>query len=112
MLSMLGSLIGLIVAVIVIVFIPLVFRKVVETNMVHIVQSKKKTTSYGTGQEGGNVYYAWPSWVPVIGITRIMLPVSNFNLKLEGYEAYDKDRVPFKVDVTAFFRIAQTSLAA
>ncbi|OGZ05972.1 MAG: hypothetical protein A2845_03795 [Candidatus Lloydbacteria bacterium RIFCSPHIGHO2_01_FULL_49_22] len=80
--------------------------------MVHIVQSRKKTTSYGTGQEGGNVYYCWPSWMPVLGVTRIMLPVSNFNLGLKDYEAYDKDRVPFKVDITAFFRIAKTSLAA
>ncbi len=110
--SMLGGFVGIIVALVLAVFVPLVFRKVVETNMVHIVQSKKKTTSYGTGQEGGNVYYNWPSWVPVIGVTRIMLPVSNFNLGLKDYEAYDKDRVPFKVDVTAFFRIAKTSLAA
>lgn len=110
--SVLGGVVGLIVFLIVAVLVPLIFRKVVETNMVHIVQSKKKTTSYGTGQEGGNVYYNWPSWVPIIGVTRIVLPVSNFNLKLEGYEAYDKDRVPFKVDVTAFYRIAETSLAA
>jgi flotillin len=110
--SMLGSFIGLIFALVVVIFVPLIFRKVVETNMVHIVQSKKKTTSYGTGQEGGNVYYNWPSWVPIIGVTRIMLPVSNFNLGLKDYEAYDNNRVPFKVDVTAFFRIAKTSLAA
>ncbi len=109
---MLGGFLGLAVVLVFLVLIPLVFRKVVETNMVHIVQSKKKTTSYGTGQEGGNVYYNWPSWMPVIGVTRIMLPVSNFNLGLKDYEAYDKDRVPFKVDVTAFFRIAKTSLAA
>src|SRR5574344_1674345 len=85
------------------------FRVVVHTNMVHIVQSKKKTTSYGTGQEGKNVYYAWPSWVPFFGVTVIKLPVSNFDLSLKDYEAYDKDRVPFMVDVTAFFRIKDTS---
>ena len=112
MLSLIGSSLGLIVAVVFVVFIPLIFRKVVETNVVHIVQSRKKTTSYGTGQDAGNVYYCWPSWVPIIGVTRIMLPVSNFNLGLKDYEAYDKDRVPFKVDITAFFRIAKTSLAA
>lgn len=88
------------------------FRVVVHTNMVHIVQSKKKTTSYGTGQEGKNVYYAWPSWVPFFGVTVIKLPVSNFDLSLKDYEAYDKDRVPFMVDVTAFFRIKDTSKAA
>lgn len=88
------------------------FRVVVHTNMVHIVQSKKRTTSYGTGQEGKNVYYAWPSWIPFFGVTVIKLPVSNFDLSLKDYEAYDKDRVPFMVDVTAFFRIKDTSKAA
>lgn len=88
------------------------FRVVVHTNMVHIVQSKRKTTSYGTDQEGKNVYYAWPSWVPFFGVTVIKLPVSNFDLSLKDYEAYDKDRVPFMVDVTAFFRIKDTSKAA
>lgn len=90
----------------------IMFRTVVPTNMVHIVQSSKKTTSYGTGQEGSNVYYAWPSWVPRFGVTVIKLPVSNFDLSLKDYEAYDKDRVPFMVDVTAFFRIKDTSRAA
>lgn len=93
-------------------FLLVLFRVVVHTNMVHIVQSKKKTTSYGTGQEGKNVYYAWPSWVPFFGVTVIKLPVSNFDLSLKDYEAYDKDRVPFMVDVTAFFRIKDTSKAA
>lgn len=94
------------------VIISVAFRKVVATNMVHIVQSKKKTTSYGSEGTAGNVYYSWPSWVPFIGVTRIMLPVSNFDLSLKDYEAYDKDRVPFQVDVTAFFRIHDTTVAA
>lgn len=54
----------------------------------------------------------WPSWVPYFGITVIKLPVSNFDLSLAGYEAYDKDRVPFMVDVVAFFRINDTAIAA
>lgn len=94
------------------IFLSILYRVVVPTNMVHTVQSKKKTTSYGTGQEGGNVYYAWPSWIPGLGVTVIKLPVSNFDLSLKDYEAYDKDKVPFMVDVTAFFRIKETSLAA
>lgn len=92
--------------------IALCFRKVVPTNMVHIVQSRGSTKPYGTKQENGNVYYRWPSWVPFIGVTVIALPVSNFDVSLDSYEAYDKDRVPFMVDVTAFFRIVDTALAA
>ncbi len=93
-------------------FVSFLFRTVVPTNMVHIVQSQKKTVSYGTGQEAGNVYYQWPSWIPIIGVTTIKLPVSNFDLSFKDYEAYDKDRVPFMLDITAFFRIADTNKAA
>lgn len=88
------------------------WREVVPSNKVHIVQSRKKTTSYGTGQQDGNVYYAIPSFIPIFGITRISLPVNNFALTLHEYKAYDKDRVPFELDVTAFFRIADTNVAA
>lgn len=88
------------------------YRQVVDTNMVHTVQTRKKTTSYGAGRPSGNVYYAWPSWLPFFGVKVIKLTVSNFDLSLKDYEAYDKDRVPFRVDVTAFFRIEDTNLAA
>lgn len=94
------------------IFAAILFRRVVSTNMVHIVQSRRKTTPYGTGQTAGNVYYEWPSQLPVIGVTVIKLPVSNFDLSLKDYEAYDTNRVPFKVDVTAFFRIKDTAIAA
>lgn len=94
------------------IFAALLFRRVVSTNMVHIVQSRRKTTPYGTGQTAGNVYYEWPSQLPLIGVTVIKLPVSNFDLSLKDYEAYDTNRVPFKVDVTAFFRIKDTAVAA
>lgn len=94
------------------IFLAILYRKVVSTNMVHIVQRGRTTMPYGTGLEGGNVYYRWPSWIPKFGVTVIELPVSNFDLSLDGYEAYDADRVPFMVDVTAFFRIADTALAA
>lgn len=87
-------------------------RRVVATNEVHIVQSSKKTTSYGKDTTHGNTYYEWPSWVPVFGITKIILPVSVFDLDLVSYEAYDKGRLPFVVDVKAFFRIADSNMAA
>jgi flotillin len=107
-----GALIALAAIIFIVVFLAICFRIVVPTNMVHITQSRKQTISYGTGQENGNVYYRWPSWVPYFGITTIELPVSNFDLSLAGYEAYDKDRVPFTVDVVAFFRVNDTQMAA
>ncbi len=88
------------------------FRTVVSTNYVHVVQSGKKTLTYGTGEVSGNVYYKWPSWLPKIGISVIELPVANFSMFIKDYEAYDKDRVPFLVDIASFFRIKDTGRAA
>jgi flotillin len=93
-------------------FVSILFRRVVSTNVVHIVQRGRTTTPYGTGLAAGNVYYSWPSWIPRFGINVIQLPVSNFDLTLEDYDAYDIDRVPFIVHVTSFFRINDTALAA
>lgn len=93
-------------------FVAAAFRVVVSTNEVHIIQKKKTSISYGKGQEAGNVYYAFPSWIPLVGISRIILPVSNFDITLEGYEAFDKDKVPFRVDVVGFFRISNAVEAA
>lgn len=101
----------LVVAVLLWLVISLLFRTVVKTNMVHIVQSGKKTISYGTGNTS-NVYYRWPSALPIIGVSVIELPVSNFDLSLQAYKAYDKERVPFELDLTSFFRISDTNTAA
>jgi flotillin len=90
----------------------LMFRRVVPTNMVHIVQSKSKTTPYGSGKEAGNVYYAWPASLPLIGVTVIQLPESVFDIGLEDYDAYDVGRLPFMVDIKAFFRIKDSARAA
>jgi flotillin len=93
-------------------FLAMLFRTVVPTNDMHVVQSAKKTISYGKDQTAGNTYYAWPSWLPIIGIKVIKLPMSVFDVALEGYPGYDKGRVPFVVDIMAFFRITDTNLAA
>lgn len=92
--------------------VPLLLRRVVPTNEVHIVQSRKKTVSYGKDMAEGNTYYEWPSALPIIGITKTILPVSVFDLDLDGYEAYDRGRLPFVVDIKAFFRITNSDIAA
>jgi flotillin len=86
-------------------------RRIVPTNVVHIVQRGDKTVSYGVGK-GSNVYYEFPRWLPKIGVMVRELPVSNFDIDLAKYSAYDKDRVPFVVDVKAFFHISDTNKAA
>lgn len=106
-----------IVAVVVILalvgfLIPVMYRRVVPTNEVHIVQSAKSTTSYGKDTTHGNTYYQWPSWLPVLGVNKVVLPMSVFDLDLEDYEAYDQGRLPFIIDVKAFFRITDSNTAA
>lgn len=83
--------------------VALLLRRVVPTNEVHIIQSGKSTVSYGKDHDAGNTYYEWPAWVPKIGIVKIVLPVSVFDETLEANEAYDKGRLPFVVDIKAFF---------
>lgn len=93
-------------------FVALFLRRVVPTNEVHIVQQSKKTISYGQDTKNGNIYYQWPSYLPLFGISRTILPVSVFVLDLEDYEAYDQGRLPFVIDVKAFFRIDNSTVAA
>lgn len=97
--------------VLLITFKVLSLRRIVPTNVVHIVQRGKQTVSYGVGKSS-NVYYEFPKWVPKIGVDVRVLPVSNFDIDLFEYSAYDKDRVPFVVDVKAFFHISDTNIAA
>ena len=63
-------------------------RRVVPVNEVHIVQTRKNTVSYGKGFDS-NTYYEWPSRIPMIGLMRVTLPVSNFAIDLPDYAAYD-----------------------
>lgn len=87
-------------------------RRVVPTNRVDIVQSARKTVSYGKGRETGNVYYAWPAFLPFIGVSVTHFPESVFDIRLTGYDAYDSGRLPFVVDIMAFFRILDSDTAA
>lgn len=102
----------LVFALVVFLVLAICFRTVVATNDVHIVQSTKKSEVYGKDQPAGNTYYKWPSWVPRFGVRTIVLPVSNFPVRLDSYDAYDKGRLPFQVDVMAFFRVSEPVLAA
>lgn len=102
----------LVVALVVAALIAIMYRRVVPTNMVHIVQMRKKTVAYGRGKDVGNVYYAWPSWIPVVGVTVTEFPESIFDVRLGNYDAYDQTRLPFMVDVTAFFRVEEAETVA
>ena len=92
-------------------------RTVVPTSQVHVVQRAGETISYGRAAQSetnktGNVYYAFPSWLPVIGVTVTVLDTGIFDRDLKDYDAYDKDRLPFKVDVKTFFRINDFNVAS
>lgn len=106
---------GIVVAGLLLFFafiVPVLFRIVVSTNEVHIVQKSKSSFSYGKDTGNGNVYYKFPAWVPSLGVQTTVLPFNNFNIELDNYEAYDKGRLPFVVDVMAFFRVADPNTAA
>lgn len=111
--SLWSVLIGFIVFLFIVGGIIAIFlRRVVPTNMVHIVQSSKRTTPYGRGKQSGNTYYEFPSWVPMIGVSVTEFPESIFQIPLDGYEAYDSARLPFMVDVASFFRVDNAETAA
>lgn len=103
---------GLILFAIIIAAVLMSLRRVVPPNEVHILQNSKTTVSYGKDKPQGNVYYEWPSWMPVLGVTTTILPVSVFDLSFDSYEAYDKERVPFVVDIVSFFRVEDSNIAA
>ena len=88
------------------------FRIAVPTNEIHVVQSKNATIAFGKGQQDGSVYFNRPSWFPVVGMTRTILPTTVFDITIEDYQAYDIGRVPFGIDVKAFFRISDYLLAS
>lgn len=109
----LGAIGALVLAIVLApIFVALCFRVVVSTNEVHIVQSAKRTVSYGKGETAGNTYYKWPAFFPIIGVRTSMLPMSVFDVDLDSYAAYDKGRLPFQIDIMAFFRITDSNLAA
>lgn len=125
---------GVVIALIAIICIirwVLGLRRVVKPSEVHVVRRGKVTEIYGnvkpvvsaagddTGggipqadESAGNVYYRVPVWIPIWGVEVQVLPLHNFSIDLDSYEAYDKDKLPFVVDVTAFFRIADYRQAA
>lgn len=90
----------------------LFFRVVVPTDEVHIVQTGGQTISYGKDTGNGNSYFQWPSFVPFIGVVVSDFSTSVFKIELDSYSAYDIDRLPFVMDVTAFFRVSDSNLAA
>ena len=118
--------VGVVFVILVAVLLAKAFRRVVEPNEVHIVQSGGKTTIYGKqgivqNEDGesvavdtkvSNTYMEWPSWWPIIGVQSVVLPLSVFELSLDTYEAYDIGKVPFVVDIVAFFRIEDAAVAA
>lgn len=108
----------LIIALIFLIKGILSLRCVVAPNEVHIVRQGKKTLSYGSdvndqsNTSSGNSYYKWPAWLPFLGVSVNILPLSVFDIRLDNYPGYDKNRLPFALDIQAFFRICDYKLAA
>ena len=103
---------GIVVLAALLIFYILGLRRIVPTNEVHIVQRNQQTLSYGNDTMNGNVYYQIPAWIPKYGVVVSKLPSTIIDVTLDRYEAYDKDRLPFVVDIKAFFRISDFATAA
>ena len=103
---------GIIAIVVMLVLYVLGLRRIVPTNEVHIVQRNSQTVEYGKGMKAGNVYYQIPAWIPRFGVVVSKLPSTIIDVTLNKYEAYDKERLPFVVEIKAFFRIANFAVAA
>ncbi len=126
--------IGIGVFLVLFVFLAKLYRVVVKPNEVHVVQNRNSTVMYGKTPEPvlddngdeieddtvieSNSYYAWPTWWPAMpfvfsgGVTVRVLSLAIFDQDLTDYEAYDIGKVPFMVDVVAFFRIFDPAIAA
>lgn len=124
-----GTLTIILASVAAVVFLSIFFwvlslRRVVSTNEVHIVRRGGKTETYGAPdlsdeQKGtvvnsnkGNSYYKFPVWIPGLGVSVTTLPLKIIPIEIKNYEAFDKDRVPFEVDIQSFFRISDYVVAA
>lgn len=108
-----GGLIGFVFVVLIMSgVIAVMLRRVVPTNYVHIVQYRTGTVPYGAKRPAGNVYYEFPEWLPRWGVVVSKFPESIFDVSLRDYEAYDQGRLPFLVDVKAFFKIKDAEVAA
>lgn len=110
----LGIIVTVIISLIVALslFISILYRTVVPTNMVHIVNTSKGRRVYGKDSKFGNTYYAFPSWIPRIGVSVTEFPISNFSIPLIKYAAYDHKRLPFCVDVQAFFVMEDANIVS
>lgn len=95
--------IAIVALIAIIAIVAMLYRTVVPTNMVHIVNSSSGRRVYGKDSEHGNTYYSFPAWIPKIGVSITEFPISNFGIYLKEYPAYDNKRLPFRVGIQAFF---------
>jgi len=119
--------IGLIAIVAIIFIAAMMWRSIVPQDEVHIVNTAKKSKPYGDSkivdidsqddgtkelQSYGNVYYEFPYWLPKLGVIVKKLTLNVFQVNLDTYPAYDKDKVPFVVDFKSWFVISNPIVAA
>ena len=100
-----GGAIGIIFVFVILYVLGL--RRIVKADQVHVVQRNNTSDVYGSSAKDnkGNTYYEFPEWLPRLGVTVKKLSTAIFDVNLTEYDAYDKDRLPFLVDIKAFFRI-------
>lgn len=94
-------------------------RRVVDANCADVVVGKHGTRIYTgdasvvpTGQKTNPIYYAFPSWVPYLGVTVQRMPLSIINIVVKDYETFAKGNPRFVIDVTVYCKIIDIAEAA
>ena len=79
-------------------------RQVVPPDYIHAVTYSSGRVYYGAPGTKMS-YIRWPSWVPYWGVDVKVLPTWIIERKLTAHRAWDKNNLPFVLDITAFFKM-------
>lgn len=110
--------IGLIICVIVVVYMILKFRVIVDPRFADVVIRRKGYEIYSadatiTGTDHPKtVYYHWPKWFPFIGVYVKRMPLEVIEIPIVNYKTFAKGNARFAVDVSVYCRIKDVLEAA
>jgi flotillin len=88
------------------------WRVVVPTNMVHIVNVAKSQKVYGRNYPAGNAYFRFPEWFPFVGVSVTQFETSNFQIKLENKEVNAFNNVPILISTQSVFVLKDAKIVA
>lgn len=106
------------VIVAVIGYYVITLRKIVPPNSADVVVSAKGGKIYsGDGsvtesKKPEPIYYQWPQWLPVLGVTVRRMPLNIIEIPIKNFETFAKGNPRFTVDVSVYCKIIDVNEAA